>query len=352
MKPIFYQSLQERLNYPANIDEFFTSNIFQPLPPPTGPAPYRMSAYTFVPNKPNLTFVLTADIGGVLDSKPENLVSAEVIRHAPDFMYVMGDVVYFYGESSNYYKEFFKPYEKLAAPIFAIPGNHDGDLNPNPPKGTKAKSLDAFVKVFCDKKVSAIPFSNEIKRTSLTQPNVYFTLEFHDFSVIGLYTNVPSGGTVHPDQQAWFVGELKNAAANHKKIIVTLHHPAYSFDTSHGASAAMQTVLDNSFKQAGVLPAAVLCGHVHNYQRFEKKYGTQKVQYVVSGNGGYHNLHKIDKTKVTKLPAAFDANTNLVAYNDTGYGYLLLNSTGGAIQISHYASQASGAFSLIDSFTL
>lgn len=352
MKPIYSQTLFERLNYPENITEIAASNIFQPLPAPTGVAPFRFNAYTLVTNKPNFKFILAADTGGVIDSSPETMVATEMAKHAPDFMYIMGDVVYFYGEQSNYYTEFFKPYEKISAPIFAIPGNHDGDLNSVPPKGTKPKSLDAFMKVFCDKKVSVIPFSNEIKRTSITQPNVYFTLEFQTFSIIGLYTNVPSGGIVHPDQQAWFVGELKNAAANKKKIIVTLHHPAYSFDTSHGASTAMQTLLDTSFKQAGVYPAGVFCGHVHNYQRFEKNYGGVKVPYIVSGNGGYHNLHIVDKTKVTKLPTAFDATTNLLAYNDTGYGFLELTTSGTSIQISQYASPLGGSFSLADSFII
>ena len=352
MKPIYSKSLFERMNYPENITELVTSNIFQPLPAPTGAAPFRMDAYTFVPKKANLKFIMAGDIGGVLDSIPETMVANEMVKHAPDFMYILGDVVYFYGESANYYNEYFKPYDKINAPIFGIPGNHDGDLNPNPPNGTTPKSLDAFMKVFCDKKVSPIPFSNEIKRTSITQPNMYFTLEFSTFSIIGLYTNVPSGGVVHPDQQAWFVGELKNAAANKKKIIVTLHHPAYSFDTAHGASTAMQTLLDTSFKQAGVLPAAVFCGHVHNYQHFEKKYGTVKVPYIVSGNGGYHNLHTVDKTKVTKLPTAFDANTNLLAYNDKGYGFLELTVSGSTIQISQFTAQIGGAFNLIDSFTI
>ena len=57
--------------------------------------------------------------------------------------------------------------------------------------------------------------------------------------------------------------------------------------------------------------------------------------FIVSGNSSYHNLHIVDKNKVTKLPSAFDTNTSLLFYKDKGYGYLELIVTGNTIQISH-----------------
>lgn len=48
--------------------------------------------------------------------------------HRPSFLYHLGDVVYFYGEASNYYPQFYEPYAFYPVPIFAIPGNHDGDI--------------------------------------------------------------------------------------------------------------------------------------------------------------------------------------------------------------------------------
>ena len=47
----------------------------------------------------------------------------------PSFFYHLGDVVYFTGARSSYYDQFYDPYLHYAAPIFAIPGNHDGDLD-------------------------------------------------------------------------------------------------------------------------------------------------------------------------------------------------------------------------------
>jgi len=46
---------------------------------------------------------------------------------SPRFFYHLGDVVYFNGQSINYPSQFYEPYQYYDAPIFAIPGNHDGD---------------------------------------------------------------------------------------------------------------------------------------------------------------------------------------------------------------------------------
>ena len=65
----------------------------------------------------------------------------------PSFFYILGDVIYYYGEASNYYPQFYEPYLHYPAPIFAIPGNHDGDLATPVPQGVT--SLEAFVNNFC-----------------------------------------------------------------------------------------------------------------------------------------------------------------------------------------------------------
>jgi hypothetical protein len=80
----------------------------------------------------------------------------------PAFFYHLGDVVYYYGEASEYYPQFYEPYVHYPAPIFAIPGNHDGDLPPQPGDAQsqpsqpstqeptqQVQSLDAFVRNFC-----------------------------------------------------------------------------------------------------------------------------------------------------------------------------------------------------------
>jgi hypothetical protein len=45
----------------------------------------------------------------------------------PSFLYDLGDVIYKFGEASEYYSQFYEPYAHYPAPIFAIPGNKDGE---------------------------------------------------------------------------------------------------------------------------------------------------------------------------------------------------------------------------------
>ena len=69
-----------------------------------------------------------------------------------------------------------------------------------------------------------MPESQDSPRTAMTQPNVYWTLLTPLVSIVGLYSNVPEHGVLHPDQLAWLVGELKTLPANFP-VLVTLHHP-------------------------------------------------------------------------------------------------------------------------------
>ena len=44
----------------------------------------------------------------------------------PSFLFHLGDVIYNFGEEEYYYDQFYEPFRNYQAPIFAIPGNHDG----------------------------------------------------------------------------------------------------------------------------------------------------------------------------------------------------------------------------------
>ncbi len=315
------------------------SGLFQPLPAPTGKLPYRLSLEKILGknlSKKKMVFHSAGDTGGVKFPEPQHIVNRKMEEQFsnpkkednPLFLYHLGDVVYYNGEEKEYFNQFFDPYINYAAPIFAIPGNHDGDIdasNPNPPT-----SLAAFVKVFCDTKSRTLPLSGEAQRTSMIQPNVYWTLEAPLANIIGLYSNVPAGGQIKSDQRAWFINELKNAGKQQKEkaIIVTLHHPPYSIDNLHGASGAMQTFLDTAFTETGVFPDLILLGHVHNYQRYTKKYPSgQQLPYLVAGAGGYWHLHNVDSAdKPIYVPNnTFFENTVLEEFSDNRHGFLRIS---------------------------
>jgi len=243
----------------------------------------------------------------------------------PQFLYHLGDIVYNFGEADQYARQFFEPFSHYPGPVLAIAGNHDSDVNPD--AKISYHSLDAFTAVFCDTVSRPVIFSGGAERKSMTQPNVYWTLQTPLANIIGLYSNIPKYGVITAEQRNWFAEELK-AAGNerpNKALIVCLHHAPYSADTNHGSSLAMIEFLEGVFAETGVRPDIVFSGHVHNYQRFSKRYtGGGIMPYIVAGAGGYDVLHTVafttDKLYTNDHPYFKDV--TLEQYCDTAHGFL------------------------------
>ena len=187
--------------------------------------------------------------------------------------------------------------------------------------------------------------------TPETQPNCYWTLRAEAVTIIGCYSNVPSGGVIEPDQAAWLTSELKAAPAG-VPLIVALHHPPYSADAFHGGSAKMGQVLDKAFGGGTSTANLVLSGHVHDYQRFTHTIpgSSTNVPYIVIGNSGYHNLHRL-------APGAH-AGEQLApgvvfeAGDDANWGFLTLTSDGKQITAAYTRVAKNGTVTPgVDSFT-
>jgi hypothetical protein len=246
----------------------------------------------------------------------------------PAFLYNLGDLVYFNGQSEGYVSQFYEPYQNLNYPIFAIPGNHDGDTRTrgDDPKTSEA-SLTGFMRNFCSDR----PHLDFKHRTTMTQPYCYWMLDTPLVNIIGLYSNVDglldAPGTSF--QLDWLVSTLVNFHGKPK--IIALHHPPYSLDTSHGGYGTVGEALNEAFSKSGVRPIMVLSGHVHNYQRFD----VNGVPYIIAGAGGYANtfksLHKlarsVDNAGVyATLPiATTEPGVSLRAYNDLSPGFLRIS---------------------------
>ena len=311
------------------------SHNFKPLPAPTGAYPYRLNIADVIGDgaaalQDRMYFHMVGDTGSVRHSEFQATVAATLAQQieghpdaSPSFLFHLGDVVYNHGEASEYPAQFLKPYQKYPAPIFAIAGNHDGDINP---LASPYQSLDAFMNVFCDTHSRPISYGTN-SRKSMIQPNVYWTLETPLARFIGLYANVTKHGHITEEQRQWFIEELREAAKHRDEqaIIVCVHHAPYSADTNHASSVSMVNFLENAFAEADLLPDAVFSGHVHNYQRFHKTYpdGTM-VPYIVAGAGGYALLHTLAMhDDPTVEPLQFDDSTiELAAYCDDRYGFL------------------------------
>ena len=318
---------------------FRSNQTFEPLPTPTGTYPFRLKLEDVlgadvvqrIDSEGKLVFHVAGDTGGVKAPQAQQIVSMHMENDLssadpPAFFYHLGDVVYYNGESTQYYPQFYEPYEQYGAPILAIPGNHDGDpLDP-----LVEPSLSAFMANFCAPYAHLLPEAQEVQRDAMTQPNAYWTLVTPVMTVVGLYTNVPEGGRVDQDQIDWLQNELKEAAQD-QALIVALHHPVYSADAHHGGSARMGETLDAAISASGRNPDLVLTAHVHNYQRFTRTTSGRQLPYIVAGAGGYWHLHymaKDDNGQPLTLPwQTPDPDVQLVAAADDRHGFLRLTVT-------------------------
>jgi hypothetical protein len=266
----------------------------------------------------------------------------------PAFFYHLGDVVYFNGDESQYGPQFYEPYAQYNVPIFAIPGNHDGDNSDDP----SVASLTAFVQNFCSATPHLDPQAQEFNRDTMDQPNVYWTLDAAPFlTIIGLYTNVPSGGQVAQDQAAWLAGELK-AADPALPVVIALHHPPYSADALHGSATGMRTLLDGAFQSSGRTADMVLTGHVHDYQRFTRTIAGRQVPYIVAGAGGYHNLHAMASDAKPGMQVMPDCVLDQFSADRWGFVRFSVTAATGVITGEYIGVDSSGSMSSFDSFSL
>lgn len=304
---------------------------FQPLPRPLGLPPYRYDLSDKFPDIAKaieeagaMTFHVVGDSGGVQDAEFQSNVAEKMLEtlHAgkgakPLFCYHVGDVVYFTGAKDDYYAQFYEPYAHYDAPIFSIPGNHDGEVD----DPTQQTSLDGWVDYFMQAKPDVDPISKDCPRVQLDLPNPYWTLVTPLATIVGMYTNVPEGGSIDSVQQQWLTHEFATAPED-RALILALHHPVYSFDAHHSGSSKMADALENAIRDTGRVPNLVISGHVHNYQRIEQSIVEgAKTPFIVTGNGGYHNLHPVN-AEVDK--AAPDTGATLKYASNKTWGFLTL----------------------------
>jgi hypothetical protein len=319
---------------------------FRPLPPPTGAPPFRLALdevlgaeeVDVIRARRRLTFHLNGDMGGIKDAVPQELVAKGMEKSFdpnanasvnPSFLYITGDCVYFNGQASEYYKQFYEPYEFYPRPIFAVAGNHDGENLDN----DGSTSLDGFMRNFCAPQAVRLPDALDSQRTAMIQPNVYWTLTTPLFNIVGLYSNVPEGGQIKSPQTEWYVNELKTLPTD-VPLFTALHHPPYSADDHHSGSKRMLEVLDQAAQDARRAPDMVLAGHVHNYQRLSRAEPDGRITpYIVTGAGGYHNLHHVMKVNHQPMvpPVVLDRENDKVvtlhSFMDDHHGFLVVDVT-------------------------
>ncbi len=175
--------------------------------------------------------------------------------------------------------------------------------------------------IFMQEHPDVDPISKDAPRVQLDLPNVYWTLTTQFATIIGMYTNVPEHGSINSTQQQWVTNEFATAPKD-RALILALHHPIYSFDTFHSGSSKMADVLENAIRDTGRVPNLVLSGHVHDYQRIEQDIAPDgPTPFIISGNGGYHNLHAVHSEPGDK---ALDTGAVLQYASSKRWGFLTL----------------------------
>ena len=218
--------------------------------------------------------------------KVTDLMTRDAAASPPAFLFHVGDVVYFYGEENYYYSQFYEPFRAYPAPIFALPGNHDGITYDD-----SMVSLDSFQNAFCAKTPGRWVGSGGILRSTMTQPGVYFTLDAPLVSIIGLYSNCGESFGWLDEQQLLFLyreltrlKKLRNDGL--PAVILAIHHFPRWFPAQKPKDPT-STAIDATCKKAGFWPDAVICGHAHLYQRVVRQDAKRDVPYVLTGAGGY-----------------------------------------------------------------
>jgi hypothetical protein len=304
-----------------------------------------------------IVFHSLGDCGSTKAPTSQNLVVDKLLgdfkepdpREIPQFHFLLGDIVYSFGEAQYYYDQFYDPYRDYPAPILAAAGNHDGMVSPL----AGAKSLEAYLRNFCADDFVVTPEAGGLSRTAQVQPGVFFTFEAANLvRIIAFYSNtledpgVIANETIGDSQLKFIEAALKRAKSDDFKGAVLLadHHPPFTAGR-HGWSIDMSAQIDAICAKTGVWPHAFLSGHAHNYQRFTRtrnEDGTQ-IPYIVCGNGG-HNYQSLAKSNghTIRAPQVIQTKTNrtdgvvLESYDDQGYGYLRIVVTGTQLRIEYH----------------
>jgi hypothetical protein len=329
-----------------------------------------------------IVFHCAGDTGATQGPKTENEVVDKLIADfaneptatQPQFFYNLGDIVYSFGEHKYYYDQFYDAYRDYPAPIFAIPGNHDGIVLP-PPAGDNTPSLSAFLSNFCSSAFTHSTDAVGISRTTMTQPGVYFTFEAPFVRILGIYSNIlenpgvisstkdPSTGKPQFPQLSDVQLDFLTAALTRIKkekfkgaVIIAVHHPPYAQGT-HTGSMVMLKEIDAICDSTGVWPHAVLSGHSHNYQRYTRAIGTRQIPFVICGNGG-HGIQTITRGAPIRTPVLMNVfaqperndTVTFENYDDKEYGYLRILVNPQQLRIEYHPASDGPASKTPDDF--
>ena len=190
------------------------------------------------------------------------LIIREIARDGPDFVALLGDLV-FCGSSGAAWSDF----DRLCAPlrsekVLSMPvlGNHEYWLSKRP------------------------ALANFFQRFPHLEGRHWYAARYGPLGLVFLDSNVHWLPLPRwREQLGWYERQLAafDAAPDVKGTIVLLHHPPFTNSRVTSDTLHVQKEIVPLFQQAGKT-LAMLSGHVHSYERFERAGKT----FLVTGGGG------------------------------------------------------------------
>ena len=280
-------------------------------------------------------FHAVGDTGNSTGPATQSLVADKMVSDfdeanaadVPSFFFHLGDVVYNFGEGAYYYDQFYEPYREYPAPILALAGNHDGVVYKTDP----APTLQAYLRNFCVETPAVSTDAGGLLRTAQIQPGVFFTFEAPFVRILALYSNVledpgvissegNSSSPVSDIQLAYLAAALARCKSESYAgaLIIAVHHPPYTYGSTHYSSPRMLQDIDQAATTAGFWPHAVISGHAHNYQRFTRVVNDTQIPYIIGGCGG-HNVAPVVSSTEGAIRVPIAVNDTLTFENYDGH---------------------------------
>jgi 3',5'-cyclic AMP phosphodiesterase CpdA len=191
------------------------------------------------------------------------LILRQTAAEAPDFVVLLGDLI-FRGSSRREWSRFdevTEPLREAGVPIFPILGNHEYWLTPRP------------------------ALANYFRRFPDLGSRHWYSLTYGSLRLVLLDSNrrfLPARRW--NEQVGWYETEMSRLDADPatRGAVVFVHHPPYTNSTVTSDEDHVQRAFVPAFQRARK-SLAMISGHVHSYERFER---AGKIYLVAGGGGG------------------------------------------------------------------
>lgn len=203
-----------------------------------------------------------AEIWRESNEEERAIILEAIAREEPELLLMLGDLV-FCGSSASDWKDFdavAAPIREAGIPVLAVPGNHEYWVSPR------------------------AGLRNFHARFPLLEERRWHARRWGPLHLVLLDSNPRFLSSALWEEQAkWYAEEIARAGrdADTRGTLVLLHHPPYTNSTVTSDELHVQRFFVPPF-QAARKTLAMLSGHVHSYERYERGGKT----FVVTGGGG------------------------------------------------------------------